>query len=285
MQHVTQYWRRYAMALLLVVSVTVGVVGYSVATAPTAHADAACGDEPNWWDPSWLGWQACEVSNGLASSLSQVEAVNPLFQTMSDTLNSVNSWLSDISGNISNTYSRLGSVLTSVQAIPGQITSWFTPHDGDWQPLLDEMQTVRTYEPFATLDEMTSLITSVQTDWETAAGSFSPLQQMTPSSLTAAVAPRRAAGLATSSGYDFGPLSSGVEMYLWFLDQCGISQSTIAGIFDFFIVLTTALSALKEFGINTGELIGGLIGRSDVGGSAPSPSDRLSRRGSRRRGD
>lgn len=259
MQHVRMYWRRYAMALLLVVSVSVGVVGYSVYTAPTAHADAACGDEPNWWDPAWLSWQSCEIAAGLAGSLQQVESINPLFQTISDTA-------SNISSSVTNTYNRLGSVLSAVQAVPGQITDWLTPHDTDFQPLTDEWHTIRTYEPFVTVDDILTTVSSVQAQWQnvanTSPGGF-PLTA--PANLTDAVpaspstaAPVKAAATmapaATSSGYDFGVLSTGVEMWLWFMAQCGISQSLISGLFDFFIIWQVIGSVLSEFGVNFGNL-------------------------------
>lgn len=249
MQHVREYWRRYAMALLLVVSVGVGVVGYSVYTAPTAHADAACGDEPDWWNPSWLSWQACEVTNGLAGSLSQVESINPLFQTISDTA-------SAISSSVSDTFNRLGDVLNAVQAVPGQITDFFTPHDTDWQPVLDKLSYIRSQEPFYTVDSVMTLAQSVRDDWVSAESRFTPGASITPGSLGAALCGVSCTNPDTSaSNYDFGPLGSGVEMWLWFMDRVGMSQDTVKGLFSIFIVMATAWSILSEFGVRFGSMI------------------------------
>lgn len=253
------HWKRFALVASVVVLLVAGAVGYSMLTAPSAKADATCGDTPDWWTPAYLSWEACEVSNGLMGALSQTEVINPLFQTISDTLNSVNSWVSDISGNV-------GSILTQVEAVPGQITSFFTPQDGDWQPLLDEMQTVRAREPFATVDLVTTYAGQLRDDWQSAASRFSPFSSVTPGDLASALC-GGAVCSHSSSGYDFGPLSTGVLMWLWFMDQCGISQSTVAALFNVFIVMTTAYSILSEFGVRFGRLSPGGVSEGDRGGS------------------
>ena len=248
--------RRVLIAAACMLALTLSVMTFLYRPG-VALADDPCGSDPGFWSFSFASWVGCEIAEGNSPTDTFTQVVSPYFQSMSD-------GIAGLATAIGNLISRVGDVVSAVSSGVSSVITWFTPSTNDFQPVVDALHSAQTAQPFAFFGQLAADVTWVQSQWSAMAGTFGPFTPFHVTSPATMTHARVTTGLKqpakgakaplnkTSSPYDFGPLSGGIADWLWFMEQVGMSQSTVALLFDFFIVLTTVTSILGDIGVRMG---------------------------------
>lgn len=225
-----------------------GTQALAAPAAPAHHTHLLdpdpCGSQPNWWDAlNWLAWEACETAQGNSPLAGIVEVTSPI-------LNDIKAGIIGIPSHIDN----LGSLISGLPSgIIGALLPNILPSSTDMQPLTDAIGGYTTHQPFAFIGALTTIVGNISSGWQTAAGSFSTTPDSTPSDLSSALNANVSVACGSycpqGQSYNFGPLSGGVAIWLWFMNRIGMSQRIVADIMDTFCVLALMKTVLADLGV------------------------------------
>lgn len=263
----SRLWRVVALPLVLgplLVALT-GPGVYAAPLVPAVHLDTdPCGSEPSIFDSfgvTWATWEACEISNGTGTA-PITNVVDPLMgqvvywlqsvdNDLAGVVSAVNGVASSVVSGLGSDFSALGSDISGLSSALGTdlsnlgssisgyistgvsaVTAFFLPGSSDVTVVENAWTTVSTgYEPFHTITLLAHEISLVQAGYANASGgSYS-------------------GGPGVPGAGDYGAVSGGVSMWLSFMSNIGMSQSTVKALIDWSLGLAALMSMAHDFGV------------------------------------
>lgn len=229
---VREHWRVVALFLCLAVV----MAGWTLHNSPVVYADA-CGAAPDWWTLDYETWIACEIANGGTAT--------PLQAITSPVLNYIDTDLTTLTSDLNSGFSALNSATGGLSgSIISGITGAVVPSAGDFQPLLDEVNTIESEPTVQTLDAAFTTVSEFRdaVSGYTSSGAFPTGSYMYMGTTYS---------LSTPDNFLLG-----FTMFFAWLSNAGLDQGVLYAIEDIVFALVAAGSILGDLGVNIGQLGG-----------------------------